>query len=182
MLNKESKEMEALFEDIRKAIIQIPRRKPIILKNPIIKGIKLSSIMLKHFETNYTMKPSGNFEVEKLMGLQVYRDENADVPRYIVEGELETELQQIKSAEPKEALKSLENLRIFINTEDELFDYEDFEMVEQVLIQGEQNRIKINNLLSYLEEEEIAIMGITNIDKYPNMKAELKLIKKIPAI
>ena len=117
----ENKEMEALFEDIRKAIIQIPRRKPIILKNPIIKGIKLSSIMLKHFETNYTMKPSGNFEVEKLMGLQVYRDENADVPRYIVEGELETELQQIKSAEPSEALRifsKVDNIRLLFTKEE----------------------------------------------------------------
>lgn len=36
-----------------------------------------------------------------------------------------------------------------------------------------------NKVMAYIEDKEIALMGVTNIDKYPNMKAELKMIKEI---
>ena len=160
MLNKESKETEALEKQVEEAYKQLWHEREYAYGSKVSYKGKGWAEAIQHYDN---------------IG------HNLLVVKKIID-DLLTELQQIKSAEPKEALKSLKSLKIFINTEDELFDYEDFEMVEQALIQGEQNRIKINNLLSYLEDEEVAIMGITNIDKYPNMKAELKLIKKIKEI
>ncbi len=96
-----NREVEDFIESVRKAKQMLKPRESITLRNPIIKGIKLSTPMIAKIDAGYTIPFDRSFHQEQLMGISVIRDETVDYPRYIIEGEIE----EAKAQEPKHYLK-----------------------------------------------------------------------------
>ena len=139
----ESKEMEAVreafFEEVRKTIAVMPKRPPIIVKEGKVVGVKLNSATIEELSKLNYVKPVDENYINYLMGVNVYRDDTVSKPIYIVEGEIETELQQIKSAEPSEALKGLKHIKkYYVPQPCSATTYNYLEIIEQALLKAQK--------------------------------------------
>lgn len=123
-----NKEVEDFIESVRKAKQMLKPRKPITLRNPIIKGIKLSTPMIAKIDTGYTMPFDRSFHQEQLMGISVIRDETVDYPRYIIEGEIE----EIDDVKPSEAMECLDEM-YELSCDGKKPYYELYEYIKQAL-------------------------------------------------
>lgn len=88
---EEKKEIEKLdiFTEIRKAIVEMPKKPNFIMKEADVVGVKLSSDMLdKLTEDSYFATTEKDYRNATLMGVKVYLDETVNRPKYIVEGEI----------------------------------------------------------------------------------------------
>ena len=145
-----SKEFEEFVNDIRKAIKSIHSRPPITLKDANIVGIKLNSKSLKQLENEAHLQTSDISELnlhEYLMGMRIYKDESADVPRYIVEGEIE-----LNNSKPSEALECLERIRAYFLNKTKEIDFQDLRDIEQSLIKAQEQE-KENTKYKKLEDQ-----------------------------
>jgi len=158
-----SKELEAFVNDIRKAIKSIHSRPPITLKDANIVGIKLNSKSLKQLENEAHLQTSDISDLnlhEYLMGMRIYKDESADAPRYIVEGEIE--LDNSKPSEAMECVNYIENKlgdlryeceRMKSHKCDDLFIQEHiFTTIKQTLIKAQEQE-KENTKYKKLEDQ-----------------------------
>ena len=95
-INNTSKDIDIL-EEIRKAIVVMPKIPPIIVKNGKVTGIKLNSAMIEELsKPSYSKTNDDENHLTYLMGVRVYRDDKVSRPIYIIEGEIETELNKQK--------------------------------------------------------------------------------------
>lgn len=121
--------VEDFFEEVRKAIVSIPKKPNLIMKEANVIAIKLNSEMIDKLTKYSYVANEKDYKTATLMGVKFYLDETVNRPKYIVEGEIMASFHpealkgnSIKSyaideaVNPSDALNSLENLRKSANT------------------------------------------------------------------
>ena len=124
--------VEEFFEEVRKAIVSIPKKPNLIMKEADVVGIKLSSDMLDKLTKDSYFATEKDYKAATLMGVKVYLDETVNRPKYIVEGEIMASFHpealkgnSIKSYAIDEAVKPSEASKIKIpkSNSKELYEY-----------------------------------------------------------
>ena len=156
-----SKELE-LIESVKKVKQLLKPRKPIVLRNPVIKSIKLNSKMIDYIDAGYTMTLDG-YHPEHLMGIDVIRDDTIDYPRYIVEGEIEKVTDDTNHSEALKCLKEIEQkLECCINggwvlsKDDEI----GINIIKQALINAQEQEELLDYLIKFIKNVEVSDNGI----------------------
>ena len=75
--------VEEILEGIERAKNSIPKKPTVVVKNATVTGVKLNSKIIDSINQSEGTIPF--YE-----GINVYRDDSLDKPRFIVEGEIET--------------------------------------------------------------------------------------------
>ena len=106
---------EEFLEGIEKAKRLIPEKPTIVVKNATVTGVKLNSKIINSI-------PKSEEPISFYEGINVYKDDSLDKPRFIVEGEIEKKnylkWEDLKSSNSEERLNvKLNNIKYELHFE-----------------------------------------------------------------